>query len=320
MNNRRESTHGLARLLALLGLGAFCLLPLTASGVEAEAAGRNTLKRAVVAEMLQKEEARAFELSTAGERERTQANVERMSDNGAWAFGSAVIEAPEKEGAYPEGWLFVARRNGADWKVGLEGTPDFAKLAEAAPTTIVSKGEKETFAAIGSYEPQAITTGLRLPWKLGVEWTMTGGPHGWSTGYDRPYSSLDFAHRGGRVQAAGGGRVYTMCSSNRGWVRVKHPNGYSTDYYHLRNNIKPRDGKQVGAGAFLGYTGEDVSCGGRASGPHVHFSVLRNGHRLSLDGKTIGGWTFHVGKAYRGYADHDGTKRYPGGLLRNFGE
>ncbi|HET7478058.1 MAG TPA: peptidoglycan DD-metalloendopeptidase family protein [Rubrobacteraceae bacterium] len=300
-----------------MGLAAIGLLALAASG--AAAATSDGLEAAVTNAMLQEGDS-ARGLSVSEKQERTQTNVERTSEDNKWAFGTAVIEAPKKEGYYPEGWLFVAQKSGGTWKVGLEGTPEFSTLAEDAPDSVVDDGEKEMFSRSGGLELQSTSTGLQLPWKRGVRWKMSGGPHGWSTGYDRPYSALDLTGGSGKVRAAGRGRVYTMCSTNRGWIRVYHPNGYSTDYYHLRKNIKPRDGRRIRAGAFLGYTGTDVSCGGSASGRHVHFALLRGDRHVALDNKTIGGWTFQQGAAYKGYAKHKTIKRFPpNGLLRNYG-
>jgi LasA protease len=321
VESRRRSPITLAgrgaRLLALLGIGALGVLTVAASGMAAEPTGQDELDRAVVQEMLGQEGTPEVEPSAADEK--TQTNVERASDDGRWAFGTAVILAPEKKGAYPEGRLFVAEKTGEEWKVSLDGSSMFAEMAGEAPTAVMSEGEKETFAPTSDYTVQAVNTKLQLPWKRGTSWRMAGGPHGWSTGYDRPYSALDFAGGKGRVRAAGGGKVYTMCGNNKGWIRVYHTNGYATDYYHLRKNIKPRDGKKIKAGAFLGYTGTDVSCGGGAHGRHVHFALLRGDQHIAVDDKTIGGWTFHQGKAYKGYATHKGVKRYPGDRLRNFG-
>lgn len=332
MSNGRESMRGFARsglrypwtfarLLALLCLGMLGLLTLAASGA-AEPSGRAALERAVVDEMLRQRETSVEGLVVASqEQEQTQTNVERLNKEATWAFGSAVILAPEEEGAYPEGWLFVAEKASGGWEAALEGTPEFAELAERAPTTVVDEGEKELFAESADFSVQAIDTRLRLPWKRGVKWRMTGGPHGWATGYDRPYSALDFSSRHkGKVRAARRGRVYKMCANNRGWIRVIHRDGYATDYYHLRQNIKLRDGHRIRGGGFLGYTGTDTSCGGAAYGRHVHFAVRRDGHYIAVDRRTIGGWTFHEGRAYKGYAQHGGSRRYPPqGLLRNFG-
>jgi LasA protease len=322
MKDCKRKAPGLAGLLAVICVGALGVLLLD-SGAVAENAGTAGLERAVVAKMLGQEAAQSFDISRAEELDRTEVNVIRMGDEERWIFGSAVIVAPRKEGAYPEGWLFVAEKSGDSWKVGLEGTETFGELTAKAPSAVVSAGEKETFSTSSEYRTaQAVRTKLRLPWARGVKWKMTGGPHGWSTGYDKPYAALDFASPkkwAGRVRAARGGRVYKMCSSNRGWLRVYHKNGWATDYYHLRKNIKPRDGRRIDTGAYLGRTGEDVSCGGAAYGRHVHFALLRYGKHRSLDKKRIGGWTFHVRKAYRGFAKHDGIKRYPGDRLYNYG-
>jgi len=339
MNDGREGARVVPRsgqlswrfvvFAALLCLGVLALLPLAGSGVAAEPTSKADLKKAIVTEILGQEEGRSFSYSAAEETQNTQANIKRVSDDGRWAFGAAVIEAPNKEGAYPEARLFVAEKTNGAWDVALEGSSGFPELAEEAPTSVVDEGEKDLFAksdgssneTSSSYERSsyaAVNTGLRLPWKREVKWTMTGGPHGWSTGYDRPYSSLDLAGGDGKVRAARSGRVYTMCGNEKGYIRVVHGNGYATDYYHLAGNIKPRDGKQIDRGTFLGYTGTDVSCGGSASGRHVHFSLLRNGNRTSLHGKTLGGWTFREGSAYNGYAQHNSFRRYPGDRLLNF--
>lgn len=323
MNNSgafHEYRFGILRLLALVAFGALGLLALAASGVAAEPAGQDGLEAAVKYEMLQEGDS-ARGLSANEKQKRTQTNIERTSEDERWAFGTAVILAPKKEGYYPEGWLFVAQKSANGWEVGLEGTQEFSGLAENAPESVVEDSEKKLFTRTsGEYSALSTGTGLRLPWKLGLAWKMSGGPHGWSTGYDRPYSALDFAGYGGRVRAAAGGRVYTMCGNNLGWIRIYHPNGYATDYYHLRRNIRPSDGRWINAGAFIGYTGEDVSCGGAAYGRHVHFALLRGNQHIRVDDRVIGGWTFQQGSAYKGYAQHKGIKRYPPrGLLRNYG-
>ncbi|MFC4075628.1 peptidase M23 [Salinithrix halophila] len=243
-----------------------------------------------------------------------------MTKDEKWALGTAVILAPNVKGAYPEGWLFIARKNDQDWEVGLEGTSLFVDLAQKAPTTIVKENEKETFSLLGKDQiTLSARTELRLPYTVGQSWIMSGGPHGWS-GNNRPYSSIDLYGGDQRVLAARDGNAFTMCSNNRGWIRVYHDNGYATDYYHLWNNITPTDESFITEGSFLGYTGTDVSCGGFASGRHVHFSLLSSGNRVALDGKEIGGWVFFEGSAYDGYAMHGSTVRYPDRSLYNYGK
>lgn len=311
-----------SKLLVLAGLAtAAALLPLSVSA-QAQSGGEENLEGAVV-------EAMGVEAPASGDRsfaeveEAGQTQVNVMREGGDWAFGAAVIEAPEKEGHYPKGWLFVAEDSGQGWDVALEGTPEFSGSAADAPDEIVDDQEKQTFASSDRTldANTSKNTRLRLPWAVGESWRFTGGPHGWNTGYDRPYAALDFAGRTDKdqnVRAAAGGKVYKMCGNGRGWVRVYHPNGYTTDYYHLVQNIKPRDGAGIKRGAFLGLTGNDVSCGGASYGRHVHFALLRGAQHVPVDGKIIGGWEFVEGQAYGGHAERGRNKRAPGSFLKNF--
>ncbi|NUT33748.1 MAG: peptidoglycan DD-metalloendopeptidase family protein, partial [Hamadaea sp.] len=253
----------------------------------------------------------------AGAADRAQVTVTRQA--GRSAFGTAVVRAEAREGAYPEGWLFVARHEPAGWRVALEGEPGFAALAGSA--AVLTAPERRV---LGTSEPTVLyaggdyRTGMRLPYAVGQSWTMTGGPHGWA-GTDTPYSSIDLAGGDGRVLAARGGLAYTMCSSGRGWIRVIHDRGYSTDYYHLVGNISA-NGLSVGEGAFLGYQGTDVSCGGSASGPHVHFGLRQNGAYVPISQHNLGKWVIQPGAAaYQGSALHGSTRVYAGGALYNYG-
>lgn len=318
------SRKNVKRLLALLGLAFAALLPLSVSA-NAQSGGEG-MEQAVVEEMGVESDTTERSFASVKEEGRTQVNVMRTDEN--WAFGSAIIEAPKKRGHYPKGWLFVAEDSGEGWDVALEGSEGFADLASEAPEEVVNEGEKQTFAAnsrntqsTGQSAQAGYRTGLRLPWAKGTRWNFTGGPHGWNTGYDRPYAALDFTGIGNaqRVRASGKGRAYMMCSSDRGWIRILHANGYSTDYYHLANAINPPPGTMVNPGRILGFTGEDVSCGGAAYGRHVHFALLAGNKHISLHNRIIGGWTFKVGQAYNGYAQRGTVRRSPGNVIYNFG-
>jgi LasA protease len=305
------------------------ILPIAASESGAQSAGGETLEEAVIAEMHGGGETGTFGTMAVGRASGGPDQVNVRRTDGGWAFGTAVVPAPAKKGAYPQGWLFVAEQNGSGWDVGLEGSPEFSQLAQTAPEAVVDGEEKDLFAQQstessetqgGEFTTMAGGSRFRLPWRLDRGWTMSGGPHGWSTGYDRPYSALDFNGGDEKVRSVRQGKAYLMCDTRRGWIRVVHSDGYATDYYHLANNIKPGDGtKRVDEGEFLGYTGTDVSCGGKAYGRHVHFALRRNGEHIALDGRTIGGWTFQQGEAYGGHATHRDTRRNAGDRLRNYG-
>lgn len=313
----------------VVGPGLIALaLSLTAAPQATAAAAVKThaLKEAVTEAMLERSSTSRSALARQG---RTPLIDEKRHDaSGRWVFGSAVLTAPRKEHAYPEGWLFVAHATDRGWQVGLEGTRAFAEVSAAAPETVVRADEKRLFAPASEFGIAAVDgrTRMRLPWAKGQTWTMTGGPHNSGFAGDATWSSFDFAGGDGLVRAVRSGRVYKMCGNgHNGWLRVVHdqdgfPTGYSTDYYHLANNIKPPDGSSIAEDGFLGNTGTDVSCGGSANGAHVHFSVRRNGQYVSVHGLALGGWTFYNGGAqYQGYGRHGSTVRPVGQGLHNYG-
>ncbi|MDQ7903249.1 peptidoglycan DD-metalloendopeptidase family protein [Phytohabitans sp. ZYX-F-186] len=236
-----------------------------------------------------------------------------------WGFGTAVRPAPAAEHAYPEGWLFVAKRQGGGWRVALEGEAEFATLGASA--SILSGDERRTLgtAKLDRRAAQAANdrrTGMRLPFALGQTWRYTGGPHPMN-GSVR--SSIDMAGGDGKVLAARAGVAYTMCKSGKGWVRVVHDRGFATDYYHLEGNIKV-DGQRVAEGTFLGNIGNDVSCGGRSTGKHVHFSLRRDGAYVAIDRYAFGKWVIlSTGAAYEGAALHGSKRVAVGGGLYNYG-
>ncbi|MEV0156030.1 peptidase M23 [Micromonospora sp. NPDC050686] len=235
----------------------------------------------------------------------------------SWAFGTAVVVAPHEEGRYPAGWVFVAHRERAEWQVAFDGEGGFAALAAEAPATVVSAREREVFTA--DVQPTYVNgdyrTGMRLPYAVGQSWSFTGGPHGWA-GSDSPWSAIDLAGGDQRVLAARGGTAYTMC---RGWIRVIHDRGYATDYYHLWNSINV-NGAGVGEGAYLGDTGTDVTCGGAASGRHVHYALRQNNVYVPIGGHNFDKWVImNGGGTYQGYALHGSTQVNVGGALYNYG-
>jgi murein DD-endopeptidase MepM/ murein hydrolase activator NlpD len=153
--------------------------------------------------------------------------------------------------------------------------------------------------------------------------TMSGGPHAWDGG-SGPWSSMDFAggNASGIVRSSGSGTATSMCGAGGGWTRVIHPNGFSTDYYHMHGTTY-YNGTAVGRSAYLGTIGVDVCAGGAASGAHVHWGLRTydanlNGQYTNLHGRGIGGWTFYHGAAqYGGYATRLGVTAYPGQAIYN---
>ncbi|MQA25705.1 MAG: peptidase M23 [Micromonosporaceae bacterium] len=302
------------RLVATLAVGLLAALPAAHPAHAAPTTEPQSLNAAVTAKLLERaERLPAFAHADADD---TKVSVTRRGGR-TWAFGSAVLLAPRVEDAFPDGWLFLARRGGDGWRVAFDGESAFATLSATAP--LVNAKERTLFAAHGGqFSAQANgdwRTGMRLPYAVGQSWGYRGGPHAWDAG-SGPWSSLDLAGGDQVVRAPRGGTAYTMC---RGWIRVVHDRGYSTDHYHLWDNINV-NGAGVGAGAYLGYTGTDITCGGAASGRHVHWALRQNGAYVGMAYHIMGKWVpMNGGAQYGGYALHGSTRVNVGGSLYNYG-
>lgn len=97
-------------------------------------------------------------------------------------------------------------------------------------------------------------------------------------GYTRMHTGTDFAASiGTPVFAAGNGMVQSV-----GWdagygrrIELHHANGYETTYNHLSAFARGlHKGERVRQGQVIGYIGQT----GLATGPHLHYEVLVNGH------------------------------------------
>ncbi|MEH1015004.1 peptidoglycan DD-metalloendopeptidase family protein [Micromonospora sp. CPCC 206060] len=298
---------GLAVPLLLIG-GLVATGPAASAAPARPAVVTTTVTDAVTTKLL-------GQAASAGHRaSRADARVTVSRERGRWAFGTAVLVAPHTEDAHPTGVIFVARADGADWQVAFDGEAAFSELSAASP--VVTAEEKRVFTTSPTplYAGGDYRTGMALPFAVGQSWYMTGGPHGWG-GYEQPYSSIDLAGGDQVVRAARAGTAYTMCT---GWIRVIHDRGYSTDYYHLWSSISV-NGAAVSQGSYLGYTGTDVTCGGAASGRHVHFGLRQNSAYVPIGGHGLGKWAFVSGGAYGGGARHGSYYVAAGGVLYNYG-
>lgn len=100
----------------------------------------------------------------------------------------------------------------------------------------------------------------------------------------RRHPILDYvrAHRGVDYHAPAGAPVISVAPgivTLAGWssgggktVRVRHPNGYESEYLHL-SAIDVRPGQRVGQGELVGKVGAT----GLATGPHLHYGLKKNG-------------------------------------------
>lgn len=144
----------------------------------------------------------------------------------------------------------------------------------------------------------------------GTSWRVTGGPHQYD-GKSGPFSSLDFkpANHSGCGSVASNEFVVSVAagkvrSVGTYTVTIDHKNGWWSEYHHL-SGITVKKDQEVAQGTKLGYP----SCGGNATGAHVHFS-LRNssGAYVSLVGLTFEGWKVNsTSTAYEGCLTHQVT-------------
>ncbi len=91
----------------------------------------------------------------------------------------------------------------------------------------------------------------------------------------RPHLGIDYgAPVGSPVQAIGNGTV-TSAGWNRGggrMVRLRHSNGYETEYLHL-SRILVRPGQRVAQGQIIGRVGST----GLSTAPHLDFRIRQHG-------------------------------------------
>jgi len=103
----------------------------------------------------------------------------------------------------------------------------------------------------------------------------------------RPHRAIDYAAPAGTpVVAIGEGQV-TFSGWQNGYgnmVEIRHANGYATRYAHF-SRLAPnlRRGRRVSQGQVVGYVGQT----GHATGPHLHFEMLKNGEKINFLGLRI---------------------------------
>lgn len=98
-------------------------------------------------------------------------------------------------------------------------------------------------------------------------------------GYARAHNGVDYhAPTGAPVGVVAPG-VVTMAGWTAGGgrtVKVRHPNGYETEYLHL-SSIAVRAGQRVSQGDLAGRVGMT----GLATGPHLHYGLKKNGRYVN---------------------------------------
>jgi murein DD-endopeptidase MepM/ murein hydrolase activator NlpD len=131
--------------------------------------------------------------------------------------------------------------------------------------------------------------GARLEWVNLQEingdlfiWPVSGyitSPYGYRaspfTGVRQFHTGLDIgAVTGTAIKAAMSGRVTTVGYNDSlgNYVVISHHSGYRTLYAHM-SLVRVKSGAYVGTGSRIG----DVGSTGLSTGPHLHFTVYKNG-------------------------------------------
>jgi murein DD-endopeptidase MepM/ murein hydrolase activator NlpD len=99
------------------------------------------------------------------------------------------------------------------------------------------------------------------------------------TGKPANHTGMDFAGKLGDEVVAVGDGVVTWSADRYGYgimVEVNHGNGYFTRYAHNAENLVAV-GDEVKKGQAVALMGKT----GRATGPNLHFEVLKNGRRVN---------------------------------------
>jgi murein DD-endopeptidase MepM/ murein hydrolase activator NlpD len=96
--------------------------------------------------------------------------------------------------------------------------------------------------------------------------------------YVRPHNGVDWAAAVGTPIFAAGNGLIVKAGWDSGYgrrVEIEHNNGYMTTYNHMsRFGRGVTEGAHINQGQIVGYLGAS----GLATGPHLHYEVIVNGH------------------------------------------
>lgn len=159
-----------------------------------------------------------------------------------------------------------------------------AEVSRAVTNTLVLKAPVNQIEVVGSMKRPVATRGTysaasgRASVTGRFMWPVDGGSissrFGWRWG--RMHKALDIcASYGTSIFASDGGTVVEVNYSGSGYglnVVIDHGNGYRTRYAHC-SAIYVQVGQNVGKGQTIAAIGST----GFATGPHVHFEVIKNG-------------------------------------------
>lgn len=169
------------------------------------------------------------------------------------------------------------------------GTP--VKTGDMMYAELVSRGKAHKLyrfvsakGEIGYYDAQGHSA-RRFLMKTPINGARITSAFGWRKhpvlGYTKKHKGVDFhAAIGTPIMAAGNGVIEraSRWSTYGNYIRIRHSNGFKTAYAHLSKYAKGiHKGVYVQQGQIIGYTGAT----GRVTGPHLHYEVIKDGHRVN---------------------------------------
>jgi murein DD-endopeptidase MepM/ murein hydrolase activator NlpD len=133
------------------------------------------------------------------------------------------------------------------------------------------ENEAEEAAAFPSGKP--VAGDLPISSEFGLRPNPFGG-----RGYEM-HEGIDFAGPMGKPVLATAEGIVVMAEYNGGYgnqVKIDHGFSYETLYAHL-SSLEVKLGDRIKRGDVVGYLGST----GRSSGPHLHYSIYRNGQAVN---------------------------------------
>jgi len=164
-----------------------------------------------------------------------------------------------------------------------DGRPEllYASITTRGDTFQYYRFQTPDDALVDYYDPNGRSTRkflVRVPIVAGKLTSGFGVRYHPILGYSRPHTGVDWAAPiGTPIFAAGNGTIIS-----EGWdsgygrrIEIQHANGYITTYNHMSGFARgTAEGTRVRQGQVIGYLGQT----GLATGPHLHYEVLVNGH------------------------------------------
>lgn len=133
-------------------------------------------------------------------------------------------------------------------------------------------GAKMDSASLKKAMGELFTCPIKAAWRLTSRFGIRNDPF---TGIKSSHTGVDMAcPTGTPIYAAMSGKVVVAGWSNvfGNYVIINHENGYQTLYGHLSKRIA-QQGQRVSQGTRIGLAGST----GYSTGPHLHFTVYKNG-------------------------------------------